>query len=381
MKRILIILRRLQAGGIEQASISLANAMAAQGHEVHVWVLRGEARLTPNVTVHLHAGGDIEREARRGLLGRACDLLGRGLLKHLLPGSGFVWTGWRTSALVRQRIVELESRHGPFDQILIRGQGAFELLWHLHDPRCWQLVEGPSSKLRNHRLGRWLTAKLFQDKQVICVSHGIAEVLQQMLSQFSVTPARQTVIYNGVPLARVRQLSRLAPDPCIEKPFLVHVARLVPVKDQALLLRSFKRAALDCKLVIIGDGSERAALERLIKTLELSERVILLGHKSNPYPWVAAAEAFVLSSRTEGLGLVLIEALACGTQVVATDVPGGIREVLIEEQTRLLASPDEVSLAAKMREALADPVRIQPHWVERFDDSEIARSFLALIQD
>ncbi|MFM4650697.1 glycosyltransferase [Aeromonas bivalvium] len=381
MKRILIILRRLQQGGIEQASITLANAMAAQGHEVHIWVLRGDARLSPDPAVQLHAGGDIERDARRGLAGLGWDLLGRGLLRHLLPGSGFVWTGWRTSALARERIAEMEARFGSFDQILIRGQGAFELLWDLRDPRCWQLVEGPSSKLRGYRLGGWLTAKLFQDKQVICVSHGIAKVLQQTLSHFSVRPVRQTVIHNGVPLARVRQLAQSAPDPMIEGPFLVHVARLVPVKDQGLLLRAFKRAQLDCKLVIIGEGSERAALERQVSSLGLDGRVILLGHRDNPYPWVARAEAFVLSSRTEGLGLVLIEALACGTQVVATDVPGGIREVLIEEQTRLLAPADEAALAAKMSEALADPVRIQPHWVERFDDGEIARRFLALIQD
>ncbi|EOD56293.1 glycosyltransferase [Aeromonas molluscorum] len=381
MRRILIILRRLQAGGIEQATITLANAMAAQGHEVHVWVLRGDARLTPDPAVHLHAGGDIEREARRGLLGSSCDLLGRGLLKHLVPGSGFVWTGWRTSALAKARIAEWESQYGAFDQILIRGQGAFELLWDLHDPRCWQLVEGPSSKLRHYRFGGWLAAKLFQDKQVICVSQGIAEVLQQMLSHFSVRPTRQTVIHNGVPLARVRQLAQLAQDPPITGRFLVHVARLVPVKDQTLLLRAFKRAELDCKLVIIGEGSERTVLERLIQMLELDERVILLGHQANPYPWVAGAEAFILSSRTEGLGLVLIEALACGTQAVATDVPGGIREVLIEEQTRLLAAHDEAALAAKMREALADPVQILPHWVDRFDDGEIARRFLALIED
>ena len=81
----------------------------------------------------------------------------------------------------------------------------------------------------------------------------------------------------------------------------------------------------------------------------------------------------------EGFGLVLVESLACGTQVVATDVPGGIREVLIGEQTRLLAENSIAGLAAKMREAVEFPVTVDPAWAERFAPEQIVPKFLQLI--
>src|SRR5690606_3006072 len=123
--------------------------------------------------------------------------------------------------------------------------------------------------------------------------------------------------------------------PSFEQPYLVHVGRLVPVKNQRRLLQAYQIAVehgLKHDLVIIGDGSERAALEVLSEALGLSHKVHFLGSQSNPYPWVKQADAFVLSSNFEGLGLVLIEALALGTPCVACDVPGGIREVLRGDQ-------------------------------------------------
>ena len=93
---------------------------------------------------------------------------------------------------------------------------------------------------------------------------------------------------------------------------------------------------------------------------------------------MARASALVLSSRQEGLGLVLIESLACGTQVVATDVPGGIREVMIEEQTRLLAENSVAGLAAKLQEAIRQPVAVRSEWADRFDASRIVPRVLSL---
>ena len=76
--------------------------------------------------------------------------------------------------------------------------------------------------------------------------------------------------------------------------------------------------------------------------------------------------------------MVLIESLACGTQVVATDVPGGIREVMIGEQTRLLAENSVAGLATKLQEAIRQPVPVQAEWADRFDASRIVPQVLSL---
>ncbi|MEQ6888239.1 glycosyltransferase [Halomonas sp. CS7] len=379
-QRILITLRRLGTGGIEQATLTLANAMASQGHDVHLLVLKGQPERLPDhhVTVHCR---DLDREQRRGVMGMTWHLLSRLALKPLLPGSGFVWQGLRCSRAFEAFVAEIESRYGRFDLILIRGQGAFELLWQYRDPRAWRIVEAVTGRFSGW-LARWLARCLYQKHQVVCVSHGVQQALEQYLKQNDAQVADSRVIHNAVPLRRLAQLAGEPRDPEIQAPYLVHVARLVPVKQQALLLDAYAKArqlGLSLPLVIIGDGSERHALEAHAKRLEVNNVVHFLGTLENPYPWVADATAFVLSSRFEGLGLVLIEALALGTQCVATDVPGGIREVLVGEQRRLLATYDADSLGAKICEAVEAPVEINPAWAEHFSEARIVDAFIDLI--
>lgn len=378
MKQILIILRRLQHGGIEKATINLANALATQGHQVHIWVLRGQAMQMPNSSVIVHAGGDLERAARKGLSGALLHLLNRTLLRFIFPGSGFIWNGWLSSRRAKQQVATWEKEFGHFDQIIIRGQGAFELLWNWQDSRLWQVVEGSMMKLHSYRWKRWFCRLLFQNKQVVCVSHGIASMLSGLLQATDVKPAKVCVIHNGLPMADIKRLANTPLPVMPSAPYLVHVSRLVPVKNQKMLLEAFKLAGLSCQLVIVGDGSERASLEQKVAELGLTDRVIFAGHQDNPYPWMAGAEAFVLSSRSEGLGMVLIESLVCGTQVIATDVPGGIREILTGEQMRLLSAPNAEALADKMREAMSHPVPVDETLLARFDDMAMAQRFVEL---
>ncbi|MBZ9557582.1 glycosyltransferase [Halomonas coralii] len=378
-RRILIVVRRLNMGGIQKAALSLARGLLQEGHDVHLLVLKGRPELTPPAGTQVHLV-DFERQARQTPTGLAYHLLARLVLKPALPGTGFIWPGWSVSRRFKRHVQTLETRHGAFDLILIRGQGAFELLWNYRDPRCWQVVEGPVGGPGNHRLARWLYRKLYENKRVIAVSRGIADLLAKRLERHHVRPQRVTVIPNAVPLQSLAALSEETPaTPLPTTPYFVHVGRLSSVKNQALLLQAFARADLPVELVIIGDGDKRQSLEQLARELGVAERVHFLGQQTNPYPWMANARAFVLSSKVEGLGLVLIESLALGTQCVVTDAPGGIREVLPAAQTRLIARPSVESLADKMREALEHPVTVDPEWAARFDERGIAQDFLALL--
>jgi glycosyltransferase involved in cell wall biosynthesis len=380
-QRILIVLRRLAMGGIEQASLTLANAMAREGHEVHLLVLKGSGQLQPDPAVTVHCC-HLERRARRRPLGMLWNLCSRVLLKPLLPRSGFVWQGLACGPVFHDCLQRLEAEHGRFDLVLVRGQGAYELLWTIRDPRLWLVVEAVTGHFGTGPLGRFLLRRLYRQRQLVMVSHGVEQALLARLHNSGVAPARHRVIHNAVPLALLRQKARAPCRPAIAAPYLVHVARLVPVKNQALLLQAYALArgrGLDMPLVLIGDGSQRAALQHLADRLDIAPFVHFLGQQDNPFPWVAAASALVLSSRFEGLGLVLIEALALGTQCVATRAPGGIAEVLVGEQQRLLAEPTAESLADKMLEAITHPVTINPEWVERFSEPRIVRAFLDLI--
>ena len=81
-------------------------------------------------------------------------------------------------------------------------------------------------------------------------------------------------------------------------------------------------------LVLVGDGKERQDLINFAKALNLDSNIIFPGPTDNPYAWMANAELFILSSDFEGLGMVILESFASGTNVVATNSPGGIEDVM-----------------------------------------------------
>ncbi|NHH99073.1 N-acetylgalactosamine-N,N'-diacetylbacillosaminyl-diphospho-undecaprenol 4-alpha-N-acetylgalactosaminyltransferase [Oceanimonas sp. MB9] len=343
-------------------------------------VLKGKVDYAPAAPVRLHRL-DLEKMQRRSAAGIAWHLVSRLMLRPLLPRSGFVWQGMGCGRLFEAAVADIERQSGRFDLILVRGQGAFEMLWTVRDPRLWRVVESAASDFKG-RLGRWLRHCLYHDHRLICVSNGVRSRLLEQIGRHRTQVADCRVVYNAVPMSLIRTLAKKPCAPDFNEPYLVHVARLVPVKQQPLLLEAYalaRQKGLDLPLVIIGDGSERSSLQALARRLDIASRVHFLGQQDNPYPWVAKAQAFVLSSRTEGLGLVLIEALALGTQCVATDVPGGIREVLIDEQRRLLAENRADSLADKILEAVQKPVRVDDAWLERFSEPNIIRQYLSLI--
>lgn len=100
-------------------------------------------------------------------------------------------------------------------------------------------------------------------------------------------------------------------------------------KDVETLIKAFSLYKGKEKLVIIGDGPDRRNLEDLVLKLGIEERVKFLGTKENPYIWMKKSKAFILSSKREGFGLVLVEALYCGVKVISSNCPVGPQEILL----------------------------------------------------
>ena len=139
-------------------------------------------------------------------------------------------------------------------------------------------------------------------------------------------------------------------------------------------------------LVIVGEGSLRPQLEEAIDACGVSRHVRLPGFIDNPYPLIAAADAFVLSSEEEGFGLVLGEAMALGAPVVATDCPGGVAEVLDRGNAGVLVRPNsEVALSEAMADVVGDGehrarvVRCALRHVLDYEPRSVASQWLDLI--
>ncbi|MDN3516816.1 glycosyltransferase [Aquisalimonas lutea] len=151
----------------------------------------------------------------------------------------------------------------------------------------------------------------------------------------------------------------------VDAPVFLGVGRFTAQKDFATLLRAFAalRRSRPGRLILLGDGPERDRLETLARELGIGADVAMPGFRDNPWAWMARSSVFVLSSRWEGAPNVLVEAMAAGTPVVATDCPSGPAEILDHGRIApLVPVGDAHALAAAMGDALdrpPDPARLR----------------------
>lgn len=222
-----------------------------------------------------------------------------------------------------------------------------------------------------------------QADAVVTVSQGMAQVLEAYLM---LKPGTVQVIYNPVV---DESLWENAQSPlnhawfqAKQPPVLLAAGRLTGQKDFATLIQAFAylRAQRPVRLLILGEGELRTKLEALVKQLNLEADISLPGFVNNPYAYMSRVTAFVLSSRWEGLPTVLIEAIACGCQVVSTDCPNGPSEILAAGKYGWLVPVGDVSaLAEAMQQAIDTPININELKV-RSEDFTIERSVSQYLQ-
>jgi glycosyltransferase involved in cell wall biosynthesis len=165
---------------------------------------------------------------------------------------------------------------------------------------------------------------------VAAVSEGVASDLVELLG---LAPERVHVVYNpmiGDDIARLAAEAVTHPWFADARPLALAVGRLVAVKDHATMFEALAimRQRVPVRLVVLGEGPLRTELLECARSLGLSDVVAFLGYDKNPYRYMSRAHVLLQSSRAEGLPGVLIQSLACGTPVVATDCDHGPREVV-----------------------------------------------------
>lgn len=195
--------------------------------------------------------------------------------------------------------------------------------------------------------------------QIVAVSDGVAADLSTFIQ---LPVSRIKTIYNPIDLQQVRQasLAELS-DPWFAQgaaPVFLAVGRLSAEKNFSMLIRAFEacRQYYNSRLLILGEGPARPELEQQIAASKFSDDIRLAGFCSNPYVYMRRAAALVLSSNTEGLPTVLMEALACNTQIIATDCPHGPKEILQQGHFgTLVPVGDMQALAIAMGNFLQQP--------------------------
>jgi len=177
-------------------------------------------------------------------------------------------------------------------------------------------------------LARWIYPKA---KAVVGVSRDMAETLRKKGNLNNVT-----CIYNPIDVNKLRAQADEPLD--MKEKFMLAMGRLEKEKRFDLLIEAYAKSKVkdECSLIILGEGSLRSELEEQIASHGLEGKVSLPGFTTNPFKYVKHAQSVVLSSDTEGFPMSLIEALALGCPVIATDCPTGPREIIKHRENGLL---------------------------------------------
>lgn len=239
-----------------------------------------------------------------------------------------LWSAWKVARIVNRNNIQIVHAHTS----------------HTHTTACLARLLGAKAKIVVSRrvdfrpkggiINRW---KYAAPDCIVAISNRIAQVLREFMGSDS----RITVVHSAIDAKRLEAdpLPRSELGVAEGAPLLGNVAALVGHKDHATLIAAMPAVLEklpDLRLVIAGEGDLRPAIEKQIQELGLEQSVTLLGHRDDVPRLLRALDAFVLSSKYEGLGTSILDAMACRVPVVATD-GGGIPEMVHHEKTGLLA--------------------------------------------
>lgn len=302
-------IRALHGGGAQRDAILLANSLFETGIEVSILTLVPEGRLRQFVADGVRI---IHVSAKR--LATAVIPL-RNAIRKLQPTVLFSSEAApNVAAFAATRLLSPKTR----PRLVLREVTAPSIAKGL-DPYLQNRLAFRAAGYVYSRAERVLTLTEGARRDLM-LNFGVpAERINVMTSNAVIDPSMAARLALGKGTAETR-----------EKGLLVAIGRLSPEKDHLTLIEAFADLVkrVPARLVIVGEGPMRKALEDSIARLDLQERVTLVGATNDPFEWLLKADVLVSSSKFEGLGNVLIEALACGTAVVSTDCPYGPREVL-----------------------------------------------------
>lgn len=322
--RILFVLPRMVTGGLERVSLRLVEELQQRGHEC-AFALR-------------NAYGDFLPEAQA-----LCPVyeIAAGGLHQFVPNLSKLICTWQPT-----HIITALADIGYLTYLAIKHSGKNVFWAHgVHGPHHFVTAKPTLMGHFRFYLDKLFASVVYQKCDVIvAVSNGVR---QNILQNFKCPENKVITIYN--PVLDKTQLSPKAKTISLNHdiPKIIALGRLTRQKGFDILIQAMQKVPQPWHLEIWGDGEEKQSLQNLIDKYELQNHISLKGNTSQPFDVLRKADLFVLSSRFEGLPTVLIEALCCQCNIVATNCPHGAAEILKDGHFGTLVENESIDALAQ----------------------------------
>ncbi|MAY72240.1 MAG: hypothetical protein CME82_12390 [Halomonas sp.] len=361
MLRILVVVDHLDSGGAPVVVRDLIAGMVTAGAEVTLLILSDRKSHRMPAEVHLVT------------------------MPYVVKGNLSRWMRYRAHAKMLDRWLK-EQGHA-FDLVYAHLHHAHQVVSRsrLRDVAWYCLHADPVIGFLGNKRGfsRFLKKRkvraLYQGRKLVTVSQAM---LDRLCLHFGVTPSWGVAIHNPVAIDNIRRLASCAVDD-VPDDYLIYVGRMdIRQKRLDRLLDAYLASGAALPLIMVGSGVGLDEVRSMIKQRELEGRVLTLGPRENPYPYIDRARALLLSSDYEGFPLVLLEALACQTPVISVDCPTGPAEILTGDLASWLVPLDSIeAFGACVARLVNDTPQIDDTQCEHYRLENVVERYLALSDD
>ena len=362
MKKVLFILENLEGGGAERVFVNIANGFVE--NNIMVEMLLGKKK--GFYLQHLHPSINIIETGSNNFfqyLKSFTSIFKKNRYSHIFTASHYIsaaailvkkWSG--ADAKIYQTHHYSYPSKRPFKYL--KGDMLLKMIYYTTAPSADKIIAVSKGSLQ------WLRRFSRQKLPQGMVIHN------PVFDDSIYVDAKETVNF---------------PADVEGKTILLNVARLSEQKDQLTLLESFsiyRKKNINAVLFIVGTGPLEEELKLYIEQHHLQQRVFMMGFQTNPYKWMAQCDALILSSKYEGFGNVLVEAMALGKTVVSTDCPSGPSEILRDGELGYLCPVENpAAMARAIEKAIESPLdkELLRTAAQQFNSSNIIKEYIAIL--
>lgn len=349
-----LVISCLQGGGAERVVLTLGQGFHDLGYEVHIVRFKPlvEYELNPNLNYHLLRYKPykliIGEQRRNKIFARAVD-------DYILNKIG-------KPDIVLSNLERADS--------VLSNSKLDNIVYVIHNTLS---LSNKFSQVKDTDKLKSKLIDIYSKHPCVCVSNGVKEDFIKNIGKVSA----MTAIHNPIDRDYIRKMAdAFVPE---YQNYVIHVGSFKRAKRHDVLLKAYAKTDQSMPLLLLGQGKFKKEMERLAITLNVQDKVVFLGFRDNPFPYIKHAQFKVLTSDWEGFALVIAEALALGTPVISTDCPSGPSELLPEYN--LMPMNDIDAIADKLNQAMKDPQQFCATFDEALLPVGIAEKYLEFAQE